>query len=167
MCRVLGLVAQSCLTLCNLMDCSPPGSSVHGDSPMARILECYALLQRIFPTQGSSQGLPNCRWILYPLSHEGSPHTTCILDNSLVKTTQITFFFLGIWYKIFMVNITNPFALNFRFNCRVLMERAGSVYGASLKFQWPQLQTAKVLHIVVIVSELRIHRPIFPGLVGK
>ena len=24
------LVAQSCLTLCNLMDCSPPGSSVHG-----------------------------------------------------------------------------------------------------------------------------------------
>ena len=24
------LVAQSCLTLCNVMDCSPPGSSVHG-----------------------------------------------------------------------------------------------------------------------------------------
>ena len=27
------LVAQSCLTLCNPMDCSPPGSFVHGDSP--------------------------------------------------------------------------------------------------------------------------------------
>ena len=27
------LVAQSCLTLCNPMDCSPPGSSVHGDFP--------------------------------------------------------------------------------------------------------------------------------------
>ena len=26
-------VAQSCLTLCNHMDCSLPGSSVHGDSP--------------------------------------------------------------------------------------------------------------------------------------
>ena len=26
------LVAQSCLTLCNPMDCSPRGSSVHGDS---------------------------------------------------------------------------------------------------------------------------------------
>ena len=24
---------QSCLTLCDPMDCSPPGSSVHGDSP--------------------------------------------------------------------------------------------------------------------------------------
>ena len=26
----LVLAAQSCLTLCNLMDCSPPGSSAHG-----------------------------------------------------------------------------------------------------------------------------------------
>ena len=26
------LVAQSCLTLCNSMDCSPPGSPVHGFS---------------------------------------------------------------------------------------------------------------------------------------
>ena len=30
---VLCSVAQSCLTLCNPMDCSPPGFSVHGDSP--------------------------------------------------------------------------------------------------------------------------------------
>ena len=27
------LVTQSCLTLCDLTDCSPPDSSVHGDSP--------------------------------------------------------------------------------------------------------------------------------------
>ena len=32
-CAALGLVAQSCLTLCNPIDCSPSGSSVHGDSP--------------------------------------------------------------------------------------------------------------------------------------
>ena len=32
-CAVLCLVAQSCPTLCDLMDCSTPGSSVHGDSP--------------------------------------------------------------------------------------------------------------------------------------
>ena len=30
LCPVKVLVAQSCLTLCNPMDCSPPGSSVHG-----------------------------------------------------------------------------------------------------------------------------------------
>ena len=32
------LVAQLCLTLCNPMDCSPPGSSVHG-TLQGRILE--------------------------------------------------------------------------------------------------------------------------------
>ena len=31
------------------------------------------LLQGIFPTQGSNPGLPRCRWILYQLSHKGSP----------------------------------------------------------------------------------------------
>ena len=31
--HALCLVTQSCLTLCNPMDNSPPGSSVHGDSP--------------------------------------------------------------------------------------------------------------------------------------
>ena len=34
---------------------------------------CHFLLQGIFPTQGSNPGLPHCRWILYQLSHEGSP----------------------------------------------------------------------------------------------
>ena len=33
----------------------------------------HSLLQGIFPTQGSNPGLPHCRWILYQLSHKGSP----------------------------------------------------------------------------------------------
>ena len=36
------LVTQSCPTLCNLMDCNPPGSSVHGIL-QARILEWIAI----------------------------------------------------------------------------------------------------------------------------
>ena len=32
-----------------------------------------SLLQGIFPTQGCNPGLPHCRWILYQLSHKGSP----------------------------------------------------------------------------------------------
>ena len=36
------LAAQYCLTLCDLMDCSPPGSSVHGIL-QARILEWVAI----------------------------------------------------------------------------------------------------------------------------
>ena len=52
---VLCLVTQSCLTLSDPMDCSRPGSSVHGDSPGKNTgIGCHALLQGIFPTQGSS-----------------------------------------------------------------------------------------------------------------
>ena len=32
-----------------------------------------SFLQGIFPTQGSNPGLLHCRWILYQLSHKGSP----------------------------------------------------------------------------------------------
>ena len=43
------------------MDCSPPGSSVHGDSPGKNTgVGCHALLQGIFPTQGSNPGLLYC-----------------------------------------------------------------------------------------------------------
>ena len=49
---------QPCPTLCDPMDCSPPGSSVHGDSPGKNTgVGCHALLQGIFPTQGSNPGL--------------------------------------------------------------------------------------------------------------
>ena len=56
------------------MDCSPPGSSVHGVS-QARILEwgCHFLLQGISLTQGLNPGLLHCRQILYHLSYQGSP----------------------------------------------------------------------------------------------
>ena len=50
---VLSLVL--CLTLCNSMDCSLPGSSVHGDSLGKNTrVDCHFLLQVIFPTQGSN-----------------------------------------------------------------------------------------------------------------
>ena len=56
------------------MVCSPPGSSVHGDSPGKNTgVGCHTLLQGIFPTQGSNPCFPHCRQILYHLSHHGSP----------------------------------------------------------------------------------------------
>ena len=67
-------VAQSCPTLYDPMDCSPPGASVYRDSPGKNTgVGCHALFQGIFPTQGSNPGLPHCRWILYHLSHKASP----------------------------------------------------------------------------------------------
>ena len=43
------LVAETCLTLCKPMDCSPPGSSVHGIIP-ATILEWVVIYIYIYLT---------------------------------------------------------------------------------------------------------------------
>ena len=65
------LVTQLCPTLCDPMDCSPSGTSVHGDSPGKKTGVGYrSLLQGIFPTQGTNSGPPHCRRILYQLSHK-------------------------------------------------------------------------------------------------
>ena len=70
------LIAHLCQTFCDPMDCSSPGSSVHEDSPGKNTgVGCHALLQGIFPTQGSNVGLPHFRQTLYHLSHQGSPNS--------------------------------------------------------------------------------------------
>ena len=61
--------AWLCPTLCDPMDCSSPGSPVHGIL-QARMLEWVAISfsRGIFPTQGSNLRLPcflPCRQILY------------------------------------------------------------------------------------------------------
>ena len=49
------LVTQLCMTLCNPMKCSLPGSSIHGVSPGKNTeMGCHALLQGVFPNQGSN-----------------------------------------------------------------------------------------------------------------
>ena len=77
LCHFHSLDILSCSVVsnsCNPMDCSPPGSFVHGDSPGRNTgVGCHALLRGIFPTQGSNPGLLHCRQILYQLSHQGSP----------------------------------------------------------------------------------------------
>ena len=68
------LSLQSRQALWDPMDYSPPGSSVHEDSPGKNTGEgCHALLQGIFPTQGSNPGRPHCRQVLDHQSHQGSP----------------------------------------------------------------------------------------------
>ena len=59
------LVAQSCQTLCDPTDCSPPGASVHGILQAKNSgVGCHSLLQRIFLTQGSNPGLLHYRQVL-------------------------------------------------------------------------------------------------------
>ena len=70
----LCLVSQLCRTLCNPMYYSPPGSSVHGDSPGRNTgVGFHDLLQGIFPTQKPNPHFLHCQWIFYHLRHQGSP----------------------------------------------------------------------------------------------
>ena len=64
---------QSCPTLCNPMDCSPPVRLLcPWDSPGKNTgVGGHSLLQGIFLTQGSNPGLLHCRQILDHLSHQG------------------------------------------------------------------------------------------------
>ena len=153
---------QSCPTLCNLVDCSPPGSSVHGIL-QARILEwiaisffthigrwvlfhwchlgspnivqaavlsrsavsyslqpvdcnlpassvpgdspgknpgvgCHALLQGVFPTQGSTPGSQHCRRILYHLRHQESP-IQCKCQWTVVSMQRIEVLLFGTFWN--------------------------------------------------------------------
>ena len=54
---------------CNPMDYYSPRNSLGQNTGVGSL----SLPQGIFPTQGSNPGLPHCRWILYQLSHKGSP----------------------------------------------------------------------------------------------
>ena len=57
-CMCVLCCVQSCPALHDTMDCSPPGFSVHGDSPGKNTgVGCHALLQGIFLTQGSNPHL--------------------------------------------------------------------------------------------------------------
>ena len=72
------------------MDCSLPGSSVHGIL-QARILEWVAIpfsrgsSHPRGQIQGSNPGLPHCRQILYHVSHQRSPKSTSSLWQKLYR----------------------------------------------------------------------------------
>ena len=105
------LVTQSCPTLCNPMDCSPPGSTVHGDSPGTNIrVGCYALLQGIFPTEVLKPGLLHCRQIFLPSELLGKPiNMFNILKNlifqysihrEILYTKYVILLCLTIWFTL-------------------------------------------------------------------
>ena len=81
-----GLVAQSSLTLCDPMDCSPPDSSVHAIS-QARILEWVAIpfsRGSSLPRDQTQVSGVSCidRQILHQLSHQGSPNEVTVEQAS-------------------------------------------------------------------------------------
>ena len=73
-CRTV-LVAQSCLTLCDPIDCSLPSFSVHG-IPQARMLECIAIpFSREHPNPGIEPWSPALQADSLPFELQESPYT--------------------------------------------------------------------------------------------
>ena len=66
---------QSCLTLCDPMDCSPPAPLSMEFSRQEYWSGLSFLSPGDLPDQGSNLGLLHCRQILYCPSHQGSPQT--------------------------------------------------------------------------------------------
>ena len=130
------LGTQSCPTLCDPMDCSPSGSSVHGIS-QERILEWVA----ISFSRGSSwlrdwshAFCISCigRWVPYPLSHLGSP-LSCIYCSSTIRDYElgITFKSYFSWFCSISLRIDCP--LQFAFISLYIFEKKYFILAASLK----------------------------------
>ena len=67
---------QSCRTLCDPMDCSPPGFSVHGSLQARYWIELPCLLPEDLPNPGIeclSPASPALQADSFPLSHQRSP----------------------------------------------------------------------------------------------
>jgi len=73
------------------MNSSLGSSFVSGDSLGKNTgVGCHALLQGIFPTQGSNPGLPHCRQVLHCLNHQGSPGTAYKYRISIATLDLLT-----------------------------------------------------------------------------
>ena len=61
---------------------------------------CHALSQGIFPTQGLNPGLPHCRWILYHLSHQGSPDSSLSDTKFVYVHSCFPFWIVGVYGQL-------------------------------------------------------------------
>ena len=80
----LAKLLQSCPTLCNPMDCSPPGASVHGNSPGKNTgVGCRALLWGDLPDSGI-EPIGNCGWSGYPGSLAGYQKSLLLQEQRVI-----------------------------------------------------------------------------------
>ena len=95
--------AQSCPTLCNPVDCSPPGSSVHGIS-QARILEWTAISSSRRNSWPKDRTCVSCigRQILYH-SATWETHIDIIPTIIIAQRKQVTE--VQVWWKLAIINL--------------------------------------------------------------
>jgi len=136
-----------CLTLCDPMDCSPPGSSVHEDSPGKNTgVGCHALLQGIFSTQGANPSLPHCRQILYHLllllllSHfsRGSPPDGSPPGSAVPGILQASYQQSPVLFQI--LSHRGYYKVSNRVSCaiqKVILEKARATHSSTLAWKIP------------------------------
>ena len=141
------LVAQLCWTVCDPMDCSPPGSSVLWDSPGKNTrVDCRFLLQGIFWTQGLNLSLLHSRLILSHLSHQRLGGWVALLGHKSVfqMVTHFCCFFLNIVTKSvkafnFKVygEIWTPEMNGHTFQCgNIVLELTVMIYRSALRIRY-------------------------------
>ena len=64
-----------------------------------------SLLQGIFPTKESNQGLLHCRWIFYQLSYQGNPVHTC----PIIQMRKLKF---KSYMSKFIIHLTNIYKIH-------------------------------------------------------
>ena len=87
------LVAQSCLTLCNPMDCSTLGSSVHGNSRQEQWSGLPLSSPKFCLTQGLNLGIPHCSQISLLTEAPGKPNKFLFSQDLIRKH----FGYMGLW----------------------------------------------------------------------
>ena len=117
-CLIKVLVAQSCLTLHDPMECSPPSPlKCPWDFPSKNTrMGCHFLLQGIFPTQRSNLGFLHCRQILCHQSHQESQFHSGNESNTDTQRQLCLCSFLNEQYpsifQLFNNYSMNPFTID-------------------------------------------------------
>ena len=91
------LVTKSCLTLCDFMDCSPPGSSVHGFSRQESWSGSPCPLPGDLPDPRiapMSPATPALQVDTLPLSHQGSPGSSIYIYQKEKCPSWMSFIFI-------------------------------------------------------------------------
>ena len=120
------LVPQSCPTFCDPRVCSPPGPSVHGIL-QARIVEWVAISfsrGSFLARDATCVSRVSCigRWVLYLLSHQGSPILSLSHTHTHTHTHTHALFQIPFRYRLLQDIIKFPVLFSRSlFSCYLLL----------------------------------------------
>ena len=138
-------VAQSCLTLCDPMDCSLPGPSVHGII-QARILE----------------------WVAISISRKSSLSLIAILWNFAFSWVYFSLSPLPVASLLFSAickaSDNHPTFLDFFFLGMVLVTTSYTMLGTSIQDLIPWIYSSPPLFVLYILTRPSLHYLISPSL---